>query len=112
MAKEVITRLVCDVGERHDGTHTATFEVNGQVWELDLCDKHGDQFDKDMSKWTGMSSKVNPNRRKSPKKATAGGVDLAAVRRWASLKGVPVATRGNIPKTVIEQWQKDGAPTG
>lgn len=113
MAKQTYVRLICDVGEPHEGTHSVTFAVGSDSYEVDLCDKHRQTFDKDMQKWTSAGTKAHSARRKgsmtkASQRATAGGLHTE-VRQWAKIKGIEVPARGNLPKAIVEQYKKEVA---
>lgn len=111
MAVEVIRKLICDVGERHDGTHTLSFAVSGQTYEVDVCDRHGKAFDKDFGTWIDAGRKAEPVRRKLPASRTrTAAFDHEVVRQWAKLKGLNVSDSGRVGPTIIKQWREAGAP--
>lgn len=110
MAQEVQIKLLCDVGEnRHEATGTVTLGVNGNTYEVDVCDKHGEEFDKTMNKWSSVGRRAGrtaqPSRRVHQQR-TGQGVHTA-VREWAKIRGVQVSPKGNIPRAIIEQWEKE-----
>lgn len=114
MAIEVIRKLICDVGERHDGTHTLSFAVSGQTYEIDVCDKHGKAFDRDMETWTqagrAVSSDGRRRKRREPVATKAPAYNAEAVRTWAKLSGIPISDTGRIGPTTIKKWREAGSP--
>lgn len=112
MAVELIRKLICDVGERHEATHTLSFAVSGQTFEVDVCDRHGKAFDKDMETWSTAGRKVGYT---SAKKARAGRAqqapyDAETVRKWAKISGIPVADTGRLGPSTIKKWRDAGSP--
>lgn len=110
MAIEVIRKLICDVGERHDGTHTLSFAVSGQTFEVDVCDKHGKQFDKDFGTWASAGRKVGYGSARKARSAPKPAFDAEVVRQWAKLTGLAVADTGRLSPTTIKKWRDAGSP--
>lgn len=111
MAQEVLVRLLCDVGEsRHEATGTVTLGVSGNTYDLDVCDKHGEEFDRAMAKWVSVGRRTTNGtgraRMRRTTQSNGKGVHTA-VREWARTRGIDVAPKGNLPRSIVEQWEKD-----
>lgn len=117
MAVEMIRKLICDVGERHEASSTLSFGLSGQLYEVDLCDRHAKDFDKDMNKWMTAGRRAQQAQRK--RRVSTGAVTATAqqeaeyARAWAKLTGrFQVKESGRLSPTVLKAWRDAGAPTG
>lgn len=116
MAVEMIRKLICDVGERHEAASTLSFGLDGQLYEVDLCDRHAKDFDKDMNKWRTAGRRAQAAQRKRramPAPSGSAAQDAEYARAWAKLTGrFQVKESGRLSPTVLKAWRDAGAPTG
>jgi hypothetical protein len=104
--QEVIVHLVDDL----DGTaaaETVSFAIDGVAFEIDLNKKNAKALRSDLDKWSAHARKSRTKARASRRRTTpprpAG--EAAAIRAWATERGVAVPARGRIPKAVVEQYR-------
>jgi hypothetical protein len=111
MAQRVQVLLTCDIhGDDTPGTETVSFAVDGNAYEIDVCDAHAAQLRDAFATYTGAARRagrgVRPGRGRRGR--TSVGADPAAVRAWARSSGVKVSERGRISSEVLEQYAAAG----
>jgi hypothetical protein len=112
VAVEVIRKLICDVGEnKHEATHTLSFAVSGDRFEVDVCDRHSQAFDKDLQPWITSGRRAATAKRKAGSNgAKKPAYDAEVVRNWAKLTGLAVSDTGRLSPTTIKKWRDAGSP--
>lgn len=113
MAVETIRRLICDVGERHEAQSTMSFGLTGQLYEVDVCDRHAKQLEKDMAGWIAAGRRIGrgPQKRAPQQRASTVSRDAESARAWAKLTGAfNVQDSGRVSPTVLKAWRDAGAP--
>jgi hypothetical protein len=106
MVSKVITRLEDDL-DGSDAVETVKFSVDGVDYEIDLSESNADKFRNSIGDYISHGRKVGGSRR-GRKSASSDGVDIKAVRKWASSNGIEVSTRGRIPADVIDKYRQAG----
>lgn len=89
------------------------FAVDGTEYEIDLSDEHAGALRESFAEWIGHArrtgaSKGTRGRRASRTSSTvqATRTDTAKIRQWAQENGYTVSSRGRIPDTVREAYDK------
>lgn len=110
---EVVEHLLDDV-DGSAASESITFAIDGRTYEIDLSKKNAKSFRADLEKWTAHArrpARATRGVRRSTRRRTtstrtgaATTTDSAAVRAWANESGVPVPSRGRIPRDVLEQY--------
>lgn len=105
MAVQTEVKLVCDrcIGTEAGvvrATQTRRFGKDGQQYEMEVCDKHGEQLDKDLEIWlkaarkAGMKAREIGRARASARKATTSrkgeNYEIGDYVLWAQMKGYKV----------------------
>ena len=110
MGKKEVVTITDDIDGRA-GAEMVTFAYAGRSYEIDLGEKNKAKLEKALKPFIGVARKVGGNpvaaRRPSGRSAsrpTSSGLDLNAVRRWATEQGIEVATRGRLAKNVLEAF--------
>ena len=106
MVSKVITRLEDDL-DGSEAAETIHFSVDGVEYEIDLSKSNADKFRNSFGDYISHGRKVGGSRR-GRKSTSSGGVDIRAVRKWASSNGIQVTTRGRIPADVISKYHAAG----
>ena len=107
MAQKVQVLLVCDLDENEvEGTQTVSFSLDGQAYEIDVCDKHGAQLRDAFATFVGAARRAGrPTSRRTAKGARAGADDRnATIRAWAKKNGQKVSERGRLSAVVIAAY--------
>ncbi|GAA4082094.1 Lsr2 family protein [Nocardioides kongjuensis] len=106
MAKHTIVEITDDI-DGSQGAEEVAFSFRGTDYTIDLGTKNLAAFEKALKPYLAAASKVGKARssstRPTPKKPQKA-VDQAAVREWARNAGIDVATRGRIPKSVVDEY--------
>jgi Lsr2 len=112
MAKETITRLVDDLdgGLAHE---TVTFELDGNLYEIDLSAKNAKKLRSEIAVYVDKSSRVS-NRLAGRSKTIASRRGSAimdkdqnrAIREWAQHQGLDVADRGRIKRAIVDEFHR------
>lgn len=100
MAVQTEVKLVCDKcsagGQAQRAVKTRRFGVDGQQYELEVCEKHDEQMTRDIDTWKGVSRKAGTKpkevgRARKPGTSRKGAdYDPEAVRAWARDQGINV----------------------
>ena len=108
MAQQTTVTLTDDIdGGR--AAETVSFGLDGKQYEIDLGAKNAKNLRKAFAVYVEAGRKV----RNSSGTRSAGGKrtvtalpasDLAVIRAWAQENGIPVATRGRIAASVMDQY--------
>jgi hypothetical protein len=94
-----------------DGTaasETIAFAVEGVSYQIDLSKRNAKALRTDFGKWVAHARKVRAtgSGRSSRRSPASKGNPSSAIRAWATAQGIAVSTRGRIPSSVIEQYNK------
>ena len=113
MAQKVQVVLECDICEGgKPGTETIGFGLDGQSYEIDVCDKHAKQLRDGVAPYVGAgrraSSGSGRGRGRSGGGRSGGGADrerTQAIRAWARKKGIKVSERGRLSGDIVAQYE-------
>jgi hypothetical protein len=109
MAQRVQVILVCDMhDDETPGTETVQFALDGNGYEIDLCDDHAAALRDAMATFVGVARRSG----RSASGRTGGGArrrnrgsgEAAQIREWARGKGLAVPERGRIPAELAAQY--------
>ena len=103
MAQRVQIILEDDI-DGGTAVETLTFGIDGADYEIDLSEKNAKQLRDALSPWVAKARKTGGRRKRGTR--VAAGPDLGAVREWAAKNGHKVSSRGRIPATVMEAYEK------
>lgn len=113
MARDVIVRLVCDLCSDDTEAHsTVQFApAAGELFELDLCRAHEEEFDGVMARWQAAGRRADAAERASQpaqrRRRAADRKRLRAIREWAKSNGFPdLSERGRLPSDVLTAYER------
>ena len=112
------TRTTVEVIDDFDfteGADTRTFSFDGVDYEIDLNDKNYKTMTKDFARYVDSArrAKVKGRRKRTetrsdaPKAPTGSKEQNDAIREWAIKRGKKVATRGRIPRDIINEFNEE-----
>lgn len=104
----MVTKTLVVLQDDIDGskaTETIEFTFEGTQYSIDLSGRNAEKFRGDMEKWIKAAKKIGGRR---SRKSEGHGVDLKAVRAWASAHQIELSSRGRVPARVIEQYHAAG----
>ena len=118
MAQRMQVLLTCDLDEDKDveAVETVTFGTEGATYEIEMCERHLDEYRNWMQDYVAHARKVGAGRRQRGRvgSGTSGprrrrgrrGAprDVATIREWARANGYAVSTRGRISQEVREAY--------
>ncbi|MCL1898567.1 MAG: Lsr2 family protein [Micrococcales bacterium] len=108
MAQRVVVELVDDL-DRTPATSTVTFGLDGKIYSIDLNAKHTAELRGLLDKYVSAGRKVGSHRSAlRPPKRQTDNFDPAAVRAWASSRGIKVSPRGRVPAAVLADYHAAG----
>lgn len=112
MAQKIEVRLVCDVCEGgKPGNETLGFALDGQQFEIDLCDKHAKNLRDSVATYVGSARRAQGGRGtggRSRGGRSSGGGDrqrTQEIRAWARKKGIKVSERGRLSGEIVAQYE-------
>jgi hypothetical protein len=101
-------RTVIELHDDFDGSpeaSTVQFALEGVSYEIELSDEHLEEMRALLAPYIEHGRRTGGRRKSSGQsQATRSNPDSAAVRAWAEQQGIELASRGRIPKAVIEQY--------
>jgi hypothetical protein len=113
MATRTNVVLEDDLTGETENVQTVTFGLSNVNYEIDLTEKNADDLRAAFSKYVNAARKVGraastsaPQSRGATRSSSD--YDPAAVRAWASSKGIAVNARGRIKAGVVEQFRAAG----
>jgi hypothetical protein len=108
MAQRVQVILVCDL---HDddtaGTETVSFALDGNRYEIDVCEAHGAELRDGFARYVGAARRATgrPGQPSgSGRRRRRGNSDAGRIREWARGQGLQVPSRGRIPADIASQY--------
>jgi hypothetical protein len=107
MAKKVTVQLVDDYDGESVAEETVEFGVDGVSYEIDVSGEHADQLRDDFRRWVEHARRINGRkngRAGGPRRGQLSREQTAEVREWARREGRTVATRGRLPKPLIDAF--------
>lgn len=113
MAQQVVVKLVDDI-DGSEAAETVTFALDGRTYEVDLSEHHAEELRETLSYYIEhgrrLGGATTARRRSSGSSSASSGpkatTDNKAIRIWADENGIPVPSRGRIPRAVVEQWRE------
>lgn len=112
MAQKVQVVLECDICEGGKaGSETIGFGLDGQSYEIDLCDKHAKQLRDNLATFTGAGRRATSGGRGrgGARGGSRGGAAdrerTQAIRAWARKKGIAVSERGRLSGDIVAQYE-------
>lgn len=97
--------LLVDDIDGSPAVETLKFRVGDMCYELELSEAHLREFHDSMEQWTKHARIVEEEPSTSLLDEVIGRrQDGPAIRRWAELRGIPVAARGRIPAALRQQY--------
>lgn len=92
-----------------DGGHadvTIAFAINGEGYSMDLSNDNADAFYAALNPWLSIATRNGSARDEVVKEYLAGVEQRAAIREWATKRGIAVSKRGRIPQEVTEEFNR------
>ena len=106
MASRTIVELTEDVDGK-PAAETLRFSLNGREYKIDLSENNAKALRKTFEPWATPARRVSSRHRGTTTHVDTG-VDTAAVRAGAASNDIELATRGRLPKNVIDQYRAAG----
>jgi hypothetical protein len=110
MGKKEVVTITDDIDGRA-GAETVTFAYAGRSYEIDLGEKNKAKLEKALEPFIGAARRASGNQiaarktsGRSASRPTSSGLDLNAVRRWATEQGLVVAKRGRLARNVVDAF--------
>ena len=112
MAQKQVVTITDDIDGR-PGAATVSFAYAGRSYEIDLGEKNRAKLEKALEPFIGAARKAGGSRsgavksaERSATRSSSSGIDLNAVRAWATEQGIEVAKRGRLANSVLEAFVK------
>lgn len=112
MATKTITTYIDDFdgSELPEGTKTTSFSLDGDEWHIDLSEENVAKLTEALSPFIDKARPVLATRGSARKASARTGKSdpqrLTKIREWAGSNGHEVSSRGRIPATVVEAYEK------
>jgi hypothetical protein len=107
MATKTVTELLDDTDGK-PADETVTFGLDGVQYEIDLTTDNAEALREALAPWAEVARRTGGRRAPGHPVKVSTGVDIKAVRAWASSNGVEISSRGRIPGRVVEQYRAAG----
>lgn len=105
MAKRVTVTAIDDTDGESLADETVRFMLDGVTYEIDLSAKNAKKLRERVQPWIRASRRVSGRKRsRSVRSAKGAELDSAAVREWARRQGREVASRGRIPRALLDAF--------
>lgn len=91
------------------GAETIRYAFDGKEYEIDLSERHAEQFRKALSSYVEASRKVGqppPRRTRRQGAGKTSRTDIPQIRAWAVANGYKVSERGRIKREIIEAYDQ------
>jgi Lsr2 len=108
VAQKVSVTFACDYDSTviTEGEHlTRAFSLDGRDYEIDLCEKHSQNFDESVRRFADKARKMTGRVTRTKRRTAAHRRHSAEVRAWAKRTGIAVSDRGRIPAQVTEKYE-------
>lgn len=106
------TVIDCDVDPTHEATQNVAVALNGEAWELDVCDADAKKITDTITRLVKAARPMNVRDLvRRPTNGTGAEADPQVVRAWAQAKGLQVADKGRVGEDIVNQWRAAGSPT-
>jgi hypothetical protein len=101
------TVVLCDLphGSEVEGTASISFAVDGNVYQIDLCAPHSEEFGNKIGAFADHARRVLSGSRRRRSRPAQGRRRGADIREWARDRGHQVSDRGRIPDSVIAAYE-------
>ncbi len=110
MAKIETVQFVDDL-DGSDAEGTVAFGLDGRAYEIDLCEANAVKLREQLAPYIELGRKVGraaaPAARAAQSPVRAGREQTAAIREWARKRGHDVASRGRIPKGIVDAYHAE-----
>lgn len=119
MAKKVSINMVCDLDNAEydpdGGGETVTFALEGQYYEVDLCEKDATAFRRALKKYTEHGRKATAPRKTRTNNVTSttrrDPEQVKAIKSWLVENGYEPPQRGRIPLEMLNAYEAAHAPS-
>jgi hypothetical protein len=102
--KRTVIELHDDFDASPDAT-TVQFAFEGVSYEIELSEKHLEEMRAHLAPYIEHGRRTGGRRKNAGRPQVAESKpDSAAIRAWAEQQGIELASRGKIPKAVVEQY--------
>lgn len=107
MAQKTIVHLIDDL-DGGEGDESIEYTFDGIDYEIDLSTEHAADLRECLAPYLAVSRRKYTPRAQSAAPAAMNGrrKDLGDVRAWANENGYTVSSRGRIPTTVLEAYDR------
>ena len=114
MARQVVTLLTDDL-DGSEADRTIEFSLDGVNYAIDLSDKNAGKLRKALEPYIAAGTRVGRAgvQRRSPGRGRADGAVMRssrdqnqAIREWAASNGHELSSRGRIPASIVEEFNK------
>lgn len=108
LARQVQTRLVDDL-DGSDAAGMVRFGYEGVGYEVDLSEKHLEEFEEFLGPYIEHGRRVRGDRRgrrRAGREEQRKERDLAAVRLWAREQGYQVSDRGRLAGEILARYDE------
>ncbi|MBV8929391.1 MAG: Lsr2 family protein [Mycobacteriaceae bacterium] len=108
MAKRVSVTFVDDIDGASAAVETVGFAVDGVNYEIDLAEENAGKLRSVLAPWIASARRVSgrKSRLAASRNARADRGQSATIREWARRQGLDISTRGRIPRSVLDAYQK------
>jgi hypothetical protein len=107
MARTVQVHLLDDI-DGSTASETVKFSLDGTLYEIDLNATHSDQLRKTVAKYIVAGRRASHGVITGARTRPAAGPNQnQAIREWARRAGHDINSRGRIPASLVEQFQKE-----
>jgi hypothetical protein len=109
MAQKIRLTLIDDI-DGSEADETVSFVFDGISYEIDLSSRNAEQFRRDLTPYIEHARQLKrpgPQRRITPTRAGRG--RSSEIREWARQRGHKVSERGQIPGSIIKQYEMHGS---
>lgn len=108
MARRTLVQHLDDL----DGTpaaETVEFGLDGVQYEIDLSARNAARLRSELERYQVAGRRLTPRPPRPARPASAGStridpVQMAAIRAWASRRGMDISPRGRIPQEVLDAY--------
>jgi hypothetical protein len=108
VSKQVSVTFVDDVDGRTAAAETVSFALDGVNYEIDLAEKNAEKLRSLLASWIAAARRTGgrKGRSRAAGRARPDRGQSAVIREWARREGLDISTRGRIPRSVVEAYQK------
>ena len=104
MAKKTHIELVDDIdGSKAD--ETIAFSIDGAHYEIDLSAENAEKIRAEIGEWAEKGTRVARKKARRASAPSSSSEKNARIRQWAKDRGMDVADRGALPKTIIDEYE-------